>query len=63
MMIKLALGGGQLLIEKPDGRRYRILLYSGRWMVTQYEYETMKDKPPVLLGFYKTLKSAMQSIK
>jgi hypothetical protein len=52
-----------MFIEKPDGRRYRILLYSGRWMVTRYEYETMKDKPPVLLGFYKTLKSAMQSIK
>lgn len=50
-----------MLIEKPDGRRYRILLYSGRWMVARYE--TMKDKPPVLLGFYKTLESAMRSIK
>jgi len=52
-----------MLIEKPDGRRYRILLYSGRWLVTQYEYDTLKDKPPVLCGIYKTMESAMRSIK
>jgi len=49
-----------MLIEKSDGRRYRILLYSGQWLVAQY---TSKDKPPVLCGIYKTMETAMRSIK
>ena len=49
-----------MLIEKPDGRRYRILLYSGHWLVAQY---TSKGKPPALCGIYKTMETAMRSIK